>query len=79
VISGNGRVTSSPAGIDCPGVCTHTFAANSYPFLNASPASGWYLDAWSANTGCFLGADTCPLVPSDFKNGLLATAYFSTF
>jgi len=40
-IEGDGRVVSSPAGIDCPGACSAAFPAGSLVILNESPARGW--------------------------------------
>ncbi len=56
---GDGRVTSSPSGINCAiarGVagttgCTATFAAGARVTLNAAAAAGSYLKAW-AGAGC---------------------------
>jgi pimeloyl-ACP methyl ester carboxylesterase len=76
MVVGNGTVTSSPAGISCPGTCTHTFAPNSFPFLIAQPGPGAIFDHWEG-TNCFV--ESCPLVPSEFQNGLIVTAYFVNF
>ena len=45
--SGNGRVTSSPAGIDCGATCSHSFAASTLVTLTATPASGSTFTGWS--------------------------------
>jgi hypothetical protein len=49
--SGSGVVTSTPSGIDCPGACEGTFAAGTTVVLNAAPAAGSRVAAWSA-AGC---------------------------
>lgn len=49
--SGAGVVTSTPAGIDCPGACSASFAAATSVVLSAAPAAGSSLAAWSAE-GC---------------------------
>ncbi|MBV1911487.1 MAG: SdiA-regulated domain-containing protein [Kangiellaceae bacterium] len=45
-ISGNGRVTSSPDGIDCESDCTESYSSNSVVSLTALPDSGMVLDHW---------------------------------
>lgn len=45
----NGTVTSTPAGINCPGTCTDNFDEGSTVTLTANPDSGAQLDSWS---GC---------------------------
>jgi len=46
-LSGSGIVTSSPAGIDCPRVCSATFNAGSDVSLTATPATGFSFRAFS--------------------------------
>ena len=42
VVHGQGRVTSEPPGaIDCPGLCTLTFAGTTTITLRATPTTGW--------------------------------------
>jgi hypothetical protein len=56
-VTGQGRVTSSPAGIDCPaGPCSATFGAGSAVELTAAASSGWQLSGWS---GACNGAGSC--------------------
>ncbi len=45
--SGSGKVTSSPAGIDCPTVCTKNYTAATTVTLTATPASGFIFSHWS--------------------------------
>jgi hypothetical protein len=47
--SGSGTVTSSPAGINCPGDCTETYDQGTSVVLTATAASGSRFDSWS---GC---------------------------
>ena len=47
--SGNGTVTSQPAGINCPTVCVAPFTDNSAVVLTASPAQGSSFGGFSAN------------------------------
>lgn len=49
VVEGTGRVLSTPAGIDCPGKCSATFAPGTKVSLAATPAEGWKLDAWKGD------------------------------
>lgn len=48
---GGGAVTSSPAGIACPGVCRSTFTANAAVTLTTAAAAGYRFAGW-ANGGC---------------------------
>lgn len=47
--SGTGTVSSSPAGISCPGACSEHFNQGRLVILSASPAAGSELGHWS---GC---------------------------
>lgn len=47
--TGNGTVTSSPAGINCGATCVAPFTLNSTVTLTATPASGQQFKSW---TGC---------------------------
>ncbi len=44
--TGNGSVTSADGNINCPGMCSYTYLANTQVTLNANPAQGWGLNAW---------------------------------
>jgi hypothetical protein len=44
-----GRVTSSPAGIDCPGDCSESYQAETWVTLTATPAEGSAFDGWNDN------------------------------
>jgi hypothetical protein len=46
-VEGKGRVSSSPAGIDCTQTCTVNFDAGAQVVLTATPDSGWQLSGWS--------------------------------
>jgi len=53
-VSGPGTVTSSPAGIDCPGTCTGRFQGS--VTLTATPTAGAVFKGW---TGTCSGTATC--------------------
>jgi hypothetical protein len=63
VLSGQGRVTSTPAGIDCPGTCSASFEAASTVVLHANPIgdANAYLSAWGGSCsgleGCSVTLD----------------------
>ena len=74
-VIGPGRVTSFPdSQIDCPGgSCSGRYKQFDFPFLQAVADPGHFFVGWDG-TNCF--ADSCPLVGSDFKNGITITATF---
>lgn len=55
--SGGGKVTSSPAGLDCPAACSLEFRGGTSVVLTAKPAKGWKLAAWTG--ACAGNAATC--------------------
>jgi PKD repeat protein len=54
--TGQGLVTSSPAGIDCGTTCQAEFAAGSQVTLTATPATGYSFSRWS---GACTGTESC--------------------
>jgi uncharacterized repeat protein (TIGR03803 family) len=54
--SGSGTVTSSPAGINCPGTCGAGFAEDTVVSLTEMPASGFSFGGWG---GVCSGPGTC--------------------
>ena len=59
----DGRVVSSPAGIDCPGQCSADFDAGTRVTLTATPSGDASFVGWLSSASC--GADaTCTLVLS---------------
>ena len=55
-VSANGTVTSTDGLINCPGNCSHSYNSGLQVTLNANPAPGYSLSAW---TGACTGRDTC--------------------
>ena len=68
--TGNGRVTSTPPGIDCGKSCSADFVNGSTVTLVAHPDPGWTLGGWSgACTGtgpCTVSMDSAASVNADF-------------
>jgi subtilase family serine protease len=52
-----GKVTSSPAGIDCGATCSAGFAAGTQVALTASPATAWGFSGWGG--GACGGIGSC--------------------
>lgn len=57
--SGDGRVSSQPAGIDCGTICSATFDAGMSVTLTATPASGQSFVSWGG--ACAGSASSCTL------------------
>jgi len=68
--TGSGTVTSSPAGISCPGDCAESYAAETSVNLTATPNEGSVFTGWSG--GCS-GTGSCSLTMMSNKS---ATATF---
>src|SRR4051794_18692030 len=58
-----GRVTSSPAGIDCPRTCVASFPVGSVVVLRAHPNKGYVFSHWDAAgpASCDMWAPACSL------------------
>ena len=54
---GAGTVTSTPAGIDCPGTCTANFQGNVQVTLTATPGTSFGFGGWTGN--CTGASPTC--------------------
>lgn len=70
--TGSGTVTSNPAGINCGGTCSASFAYNTVVTLSASAASGSTFAGWSGE-GCS-GTGTCQVTMTQTRN---VTAQFN--
>jgi hypothetical protein len=55
---GSGKVTSSPAGIDCGATCTALFTPGQVVALTATPATGSVFAGWSGDADCTDGSVT---------------------
>ena len=68
--TGNGRIVSTPAGIDCGTSCSADFTTGSTVTLVAIPEPGWTLEGWTgACTGtgaCTVTMDAARSVGADF-------------
>ena len=73
--AGSGTVTSSPAGINCPGDCSEDYDYNTMVTLTATPATGSLFDGWS---GDCTGTDPC-VVTMDQAHSVTATFSVQTF
>jgi len=71
--SPGGKVTSSPAGIDCGSTCSANFAAGTQIILSASPAAAWGLAGWGG--ACSGIARTCTVT---MNANTSASASFTT-
>lgn len=70
-VSGQGLVTSAPAGLNCSSDCTQSFAANGAVVLTASAAAGSTFGGWG---GACSGTGTCTVTMNAAKS---VTASFS--
>src|SRR5262252_3672233 len=54
--AGTGNITSSPAGINCPGACSADFDTGTDVALTAKPATNYSFAGWS---GACSGTKSC--------------------
>lgn len=69
--SGSGKVTSTPAGINCGSDCTEAYSKGTTVALNAAPATGYRFSGWS---GACTGTRSCSVSMRGVKS---VTATFS--
>src|SRR5208337_2472477 len=74
-IVGSGTVTSSPAGINCPGTCSALFTLSAKVTLTETPASKITFTGWSGG-GCTGTETTCPVT---LTSNQAVTATFQGF
>jgi hypothetical protein len=70
-VAGNGTVTSSPAGISCPSVCTMNYASGTPVTLTAAPTAGATFNSWG---GACTGNGSCVVTMNSLES---VTAMFS--
>jgi PASTA domain/Divergent InlB B-repeat domain len=56
-VTGSGKVTSAPEGLDCPAACSLEFQGDTSVVLTAQPTQGWKLSAWQG--ACSGKSATC--------------------
>lgn len=61
-VAGEGRVRSTPSGIDCPDACVASFPGGASVQLVAEPAEGWLFARWG---GACAGSGTCRIGMDD--------------
>ncbi len=78
LVHGSGRVTSTPAGIDCTDACAAYFEVGSSVSLSAVPADDWQLDEFRGactGTDCTVTVSDDATVEADFE-GRSGLAWF---
>jgi Divergent InlB B-repeat domain len=70
ILAGQGNVTSSPAGIDCPSVCSAQFDTTQSVTLTATAGNGYSFEGWSSP--CSI-QPTCELEPRPFDDRVEVT------
>ncbi len=68
---GSGTITSTPAGINCPGTCSANFPSGTQVTLTATPATSFEFSGWS---GACTGPGACTV---SVNSATTATANFS--
>ncbi|MBL9014318.1 MAG: InlB B-repeat-containing protein, partial [Myxococcales bacterium] len=63
--NGSGTITSTPAGISCPGDCSELYTYNTPVTLTAAPATGSTFTGWS---GACTGTGTCTVMMTQARS-----------
>jgi hypothetical protein len=70
-VSGNGTVSSLPAGVSCPSVCTMNYSSGTPVTLTATPAGGATFSGWggacSGNGSCLVTMNSLESVTAIFS------------
>jgi phospholipase C len=70
--AGQGTITSSPSGINCPTTCVASFASGTKVTLNATPASNYLFNGWGgacSGTSCSVTLTAATSVTASFVAG----------
>ncbi len=73
--TGNGSITSNPAGIDCGTDCEQDYATNAPVVLTATPANGATFIDWTGGDDC---SGTNPITAVTMEEAKSCTANFTT-
>ena len=73
-VTGNGLVSSLPAGIGCPGDCTEVYPVGTQVELFAAAEAGWQFDSWSGAPDCADGVVTIAATPTNCAATFVPTA-----
>ena len=65
-VVGQGKITSSPAGISCAPTCSIGLVRGTVVVLTANPATGWQLQTWGGS--CTGKTATCSVTMDQAKN-----------
>jgi Divergent InlB B-repeat domain len=71
-VVGNGTVTSSPAGIDCPQTCSALFPSDSTVTLTATAGTGFRFEQWAPLIECRI-EPTCDVALTETDRTVSAT------
>jgi hypothetical protein len=82
---GEGSITASVAGIDCPTVCSFVYPAGTPVTLTATPAAGSVFGGWTTNDDCVPSGLTCTttmdaakFIAAIFRRGVVVTISINT-